>query len=99
MQYILTQEEYSNLVPKSKYENKCDSDIKKAAQDYIDNHIDCTLSGVDKSFLYEGYINGAIDILESLGTFIDSDNDEEITEKIKEREGYRKDFKIINHKE
>lgn len=74
------------------------SDIKKSAQDYIDNHIDSTLSGVDKSFLYEGYINGAIDILESLGTFIDSDDDEEINEKIKEREGYREDFRKINHK-
>lgn len=74
------------------------SDIKKSAQDYIDNHIDCTLSGVDKSFLYEGYINGAIDILESLGTFIDSDDDEEINEKINEREGYREDFRTINHK-
>lgn len=74
------------------------NDIKKAAQDYIDNHIDRTLSGVDKSFLYEGYINGAIDILESLGTFIDSDDDEEINEKIKEREGYREDFRTIKHK-
>ena len=74
------------------------SDIKKSAQDYIDNHIDCTLSGVDKSFLYEGYINGAIDILESLGTFIDSDDDEEINEKINGREGYREDFRTINHK-
>ena len=74
------------------------SDIKKSAQDYIDNHIDCTLSGVDKSFLYEGYINGAIDILETLGTFIDSDDDEEINEKIEEREGYREDFRTIKHK-
>ena len=52
------------------------SDIKKSAQDYINNHIDCTLSGVEKSFIYEGYINGAIDILESLGTFINSDDED-----------------------
>ena len=31
MQYILTQEEYNNLVPKSKYENKCD-EVKKLQQ-------------------------------------------------------------------
>ena len=31
MQYILTQEEYNNLVPKSKYEKKCD-EVKKLQQ-------------------------------------------------------------------
>lgn len=48
------------------------SEIKEMADAYVNKH--SNLSGIEKSFIFDGYVTGVIEVLQKLGVTVEADN-------------------------